>query len=192
MTKSLAVWISRIFHPFVMPVFVLWLVQVLAGLSLVGALVWTSLCVGIVIMPILGFVLWRIKQGQYKDLGVSLREDRYLLYGLGAVLFVVLVGLLFWLDAPDVTRQTTFAATLAFFVAALFNKLVNKVSLHMMGTVAGASLLYFQAPLLGGLFALASLGVAWSRLYLKRHSLSEIILGALIGLVCVVLWVSYL
>ena len=183
-----AVWLSRVFHPFIVSVIVLFAVQRLAGYSLLVAAAWTALCFAGVIAPVLLFIVLRVRSGRYQDADVSIREDRYTLYIVAGCCFVLLVALLAILQAPAIVQGTLQAALFAIAVGALFNRLINKLSLHVP-TVAGcATVLTLVRPSAGLALGFVALLVGWSRLYLSRHTLPEVVWGGLVGVLCVLTW----
>ena len=183
-----AVWLSRVFHPFIISVGMLFVAQLFQGYAWFGAAAWTALCFMVVIAPVLLFILLRVRSGRYRDADVSVREDRSLLYGLAGGCFILLVALLASLRAPDIVQRTLQAALFAIAVGALFNRYVNKLSLHTL-TVAGcAAVLIFVRPSAGTVLGLASLLVGWSRVYLTRHTLAEVFWGWIVGVLCVSIW----
>ena len=183
-----AMWLSRVFHPFIISVSVLFIAQLFQGYAWFGAAAWTALCFMVVIVPVLLFILLRVRSGRYQDADVSVREDRYLLYALAGGCFILLVALLAFLQAPTIVQQTLQAALFAVAVGALFNRYVNKLSLHTL-TVAGcAAVFLFVRPSAGITLGLVSLLVGWSRVYLTRHTLAEVIWGWVVGVLCVAIW----
>jgi len=49
--NAVAVWVSRLFHPFVVPVPMLVVALLLLGVGWREAFAWTALCVGVAIVP---------------------------------------------------------------------------------------------------------------------------------------------
>lgn len=185
---TLAVWVSRVFHPFIVSTPILFLAQVFSGVTALEAFGWTGLSVAVLILPTLLFVLVGIRTGRYKDIDVSVREDRHLLYGIAGVCFVLVIILLAVLGAPEITRETLQAALCAFVVAAVLNRFVGKVSLHMLVMGGSTAVLAFVlVPLAVGL-GLLGLPVGWSRLHLTRHTLFETVLGWAVGFICFAAW----
>lgn len=117
-----------------------------------------------------------------------MREDRYLLYGLAGICCVLLTILLAVLNAPEMVQETLHAALFAFVVAAVLNRFVGKVSLHMLVMGGSAAVLAFVSVPLAVLLGLLGLLVGWSQLYLTRHVFYELILGWSVGLACLGSW----
>jgi membrane-associated phospholipid phosphatase len=183
-----ATWLSRAFHPFIVSVVTLWLAQLLSGYGWLESTLWTSLTFLIVILPSLIFILVKVRSGCYQDIDVSIRKDRYTLYALGGSCLILTIGLLALLQAPAIAQRTLQAGFLSVLVGSVFNRFVNKLSLHVL-TVAGcAVVLYFVSPVAGIMLGLISLLVAWSRVYLTRHTLPEVVWGWMVGVVCTIIW----
>ncbi len=187
---TLAVWVSRVFHPFVISTLVLFLTQVLSAVTIPEALGWTVLTVAVLILPILLFVLLRVRSGCYADIDVSVREDRVLLYGLAGACSVLLIILLAVFDAPRIVQATLRAALFAFGVAAVLNRFVGKISLHMLAMGGCMAVLSFVSLPTGITLGLFSLPLGWSRLYLTRHTFMEVLVGWLVGVICFGSWFS--
>lgn len=183
-----AVWLSLLFHPFVISVLVLFLVQLLSGYPVVVALGWTALSFAIVILPLLTFLLIRVRAGRYQDMDVSIREDRHLLYGFSGISFILLIALLALLQAPLIVQRSLQAALLAVALGAVINRLATKLSLHALAMAGSSSILFSVSPLAGLILGVISLLVGWSRIYLRRHTLLEVVLGWLVGILAVATW----
>jgi membrane-associated phospholipid phosphatase len=183
-----AVQLSRAFHPFIASVATLWLAMKLSGYDWLTSTLWTLLSFAIVILPILLFILVRVRQGRYKDADVSMREDRPVLYALGGGCMILTIILLAIFQAPVIAQKTLQAGFASIVMGSLVNKFFNKVSLHVL-TVAGcAILLFFVSPVAGIALGVISLLIAWSRLHLSRHTLPEVVWGWLVGVIATTAW----
>lgn len=99
-----------------------------------------------------------------------------------------MIVLLIFLQAPAIAQRTLQAGFLSVLVGSVFNRSINKLSLHVL-TVAGcAVVLYFVSPVAGILLGLISFVVAWSRVYLARHTIPEVTWGWIIGVACTLIW----
>jgi membrane-associated phospholipid phosphatase len=183
-----AMWLSRVFHPFIVSVVTLWLAMILSDYGWLESTLWTLLSFSIVILPSLIFILVRVRGGRYQDIDVSIRKDRYVLYVLGGSCLVLMIVLLIFLQSPAIAQRTLQAGFLSVLVGSIFNRFINKLSLHVL-TVAGcAVVLYFVSPFVGVVLGLISLVVAWSRVYLARHTIPEVIWGWIVGVACTIIW----
>ena len=178
--RRLAAWVSVIAHPFVLiPV----LVAVVTARSLPPreAMVVVGLVVAGSILPMLWIIVRRVRSGAWTDHDVSVREQRTGMYPAALAVSAGTVVLLYASGvAPSIVR-----GTVAIFALIAVSALVNtrlKVSLHTgFAAFTAVSLLSVSRPM--GLAAVVvALAVAWSRLELRRHTLPEVIGGALVGI----------
>jgi membrane-associated phospholipid phosphatase len=135
-----------------------------------------------VLLPVL-YVVWSVRTGRITDFHMANRRER-----LGPFVVSLVSGLLAWilLEATGVPREFgALALAMLFQTLLLFLiTLVWQVSVH----TAGAAGLVTFACLVVGPKALLLIGlvplVAWARLYLGRHTMSQTIVGACIGSSC--------
>jgi membrane-associated phospholipid phosphatase len=115
-------------------------------------------------------------------------SKEYTLYSLGGSCLTLTIVLLAFFQTPAIAQKTLQAGFLSILVGSVFNRFVNKLSLHVL-TVAGcAVVLYFVSPFAGIVLGLISLLVAWSRVHLTRHTAPEVIWGWVVGLTCTIIW----
>lgn len=182
--EQLALWVSRLFHPFVLPVPVVILTARLGGQTWREAFFWGGLMVVLVLVPATLFIFWKVKKGDYTDMDVSRREQRPSLYLLGVCLGVVLLTALHVLHAPPIILLPPYAVITANGVAAVLNHYVTKVSIHAIAS-AGCALILGTVSLPAGVVASAMvLAVGWSRVYLQQHSWQQVLLGWGVGIIC--------
>ncbi len=153
-------------------------------LNLYDFIIITSVCVIFAgLMPIL-LVLWWLKgkhgNGAKIDMDIPERTDRN--FPLLLVISSYLIGfiILYIINAPLITTVLMFC----YFSNTLAVFLINlrwKISIHAMGVAGPAvALIYVFGPF-GTIFALLIPFVMWSRVYLKEHTLSQVIMGAMLG-----------
>jgi hypothetical protein len=186
MTYKIALWLSRVFHPFVVSLLCLLLVVHLSGVALADTLVWVALAFIVLILPLVLFIMLSVYTGRYSDPDVSIREQRRSIYILAALCLIVLTLILFWLDAPQIAQQALWAASIALFVGGLINHFWTKVSLHTMA-MAGCTFVTFTVswPLALAMLVTTA-AVSWSRVHLKRHTSGQVVWGTVIALAAVV------
>jgi membrane-associated phospholipid phosphatase len=135
-----------------------------------------------VLAPVM-YVVWLMRIGAITDFHIPDRRDRRgpFLASLGSGL--VAIGLLGYLGAPATFIApviTLLAETLVLFLITLF----WQVSIH---TATTAGLVTFAIYVLGGEAVFLGLLVplvAWARVYLERHTITQTVWGALIGCGC--------
>lgn len=139
----------------------------------------------LVFLLLLPLALWnfrKVRSGHYSDFDVSRREDRWTLYPLIVGLTLLATGALFLTGQPRPLWFGMLCVSIMTAVAACANRWL-KISLH-------ASFAFFCAVASGWLsvswvapsLAFAVL-VACSRYILKRHTVSELILGTALGII---------
>lgn len=163
-------------------------------LNLYDFLIITTICgifAGVLPILLVLFFLKRKSNGKEIDMDIPERTDRN--YPLILVILSYIMGtiILYVLNAPAITTVLMFcyfSNTLILF----FINLYWKISIHALG-VAGPSiaLIYVFGPF-GIIFSPIIPLVMWSRLYLKKHTVSQVIMGAMLGLVFTSLQITYL
>ncbi len=185
---TLATWVSRLLHPFSLVFVILLLIQLLSGQTFLKALLWSLLSFAILVLPALSFISVRIKKGRYQDTSIFKREDRTFLYAIGIISFIALLLTVYLLKAPINLQLSLQAAFIAMLIGAIFNRFINKLSVHTLGASGSATVLFYLSWPLGLVFGVLSLLVGWSRLMLSRHTLAEVVWGWLVGVFSVIIW----
>jgi hypothetical protein len=126
--------------------------------------------------------MWRqVRGGRWSNADASEVGERPVLFG---VALAALGLLLLWLSVNDPRSflvRGTLAVTLLLAVSAALTRWI-KVSLHLMFASLAATTLVLLGSAAGAV-VLAGLPVlAWSRLALQRHRLSELLAGLALGL----------
>lgn len=175
----IAQWISRIGHPFVLPLVALLLVT-LHVVPPAQALGIVALTAATITVPVLIYTRREVRARRWTDYDVSIRTDRYRLYPLILAL-CGLSGLAFWLlDGPAFMLHGILAGAVLTFAAMLIN-LWLKISLHAaLATLCGLVILALNLWIGVGACMFAAL-ICWSRVVLRRHTLLEVVAGALLG-----------
>ncbi len=122
----------------------------------------------------------RVRSGHWRDSDASaLHERKELNLFLAALLFSA-AALAYWLNQPP-SLVTGLALSGAIVITALVLRRKLKLSLHVAFAVFGAGVLALLAPAIAIALAVLAVGVAWSRLYLQRHTRADIVAGAMAG-----------
>ena len=146
-----------------------------AGLALLLTLLVT------LILPMALLLFWGARTGQWSDADVSIRSERVRFYPRAIPISAMAVIALWLLRAPAMALRGAVVTLFLLLVAALVNFRI-KLSLHALFAFYSAIILFVVQPVVGAIaFALAFL-VFWSRLYLGRHDLLEMLVGASLGL----------
>ncbi len=125
------------------------------------------------------YSLWQVHRGRWAHVDASHPAERSQLNLVLAGLLCAAAGLLSALGQPPaVAAGPLLAALLVLLTHALRRWL--KVSLHAAFALFAAALVWPHLPGTLAIGALA-LGVAWSRLVLRRHTLAEVLTGLWLG-----------
>ncbi len=163
-------------------------------LNLYEFIIVTSICAifaGILPIILVMLFLKARKNGKEVDIDIPVRAERNHPLILVILSYIIGTVILFAIDAPLITTTLMFcyfSNTLILF----FINLYWKISIHAMG-VSGPSiaLIYvFGSP--GIIFSLIIPLVMWSRIYLNKHTVSQVIIGTILGLVLTALQMNYL
>ena len=176
--EKFAMCVSRVLNP----VFVLGVVIVLVSLEAPGSGTWIVLCVLIalfftVFAPWL-VVLYLRRRGEISELFIPERRDR-----LRPLLFYfasswVGVGVLYLIHSPP-TLYALMVCVAVLSTVALLITMRWKISLHAMGLWASCAIVI---ALYGSWWAVVPAGlVSWARLVLQAHSVSQILVGSIVG-----------
>jgi membrane-associated phospholipid phosphatase len=146
-----------------------------------------SLIFATIIPSIIAF-LWV----KYKKLEIDMprKEDRFypLLWILSSYLLGVII--LYLISAPSITTILMvcyFTNTLAVLLISLF----WKISIHSVGVAGPVAALIYVFGYVGLIAIIIIPVVMWSRLYLRRHTLSQVITGALLGFILTTLQIYF-
>ncbi len=176
----LAVWISRLFSPPLVASVAL-SIPLLTQLNR-SNLAWYILTLTLMILLPAGYLAYLHHRGQITDLDVYVRQQRIRPYLFSMTCSLITFSLLKTAQAPSLLQIIAAAAIME--TSGLF--LVNlkwKISAHAAATAGFSSLGFW----LGGVYALPLFVfipiVAWSRVHLKRHTLSQTIAGSLLGVI---------
>ena len=184
--QRLAQTISVLLHPFLIIPITLGLLLWKVNLNFNTALLWALILLGFVLGPVtIALAVGRIS-GKYKDWDVHDRNLRFSLYRLGAVCLGLLLVLVHLFNAPALFRATVVAGTVALIAAWRINQ-KTKISLHtLIISAAGTAIILSEFPVIiqGITFGLIIL-LAISRVVAGAHTVAQVLLGFLIGVITV-------
>lgn len=196
MIYSIATWISRVFHPFVVPIYALLIILVISPLGRVIPMttqvaVWVSTIISAIVMPIATFATLK-HFGVIKHKNLDNREDRLwplLALGLSFSLSSIFIG---GLQASEIFVRTYFVMAIQVFIFALIS-LYWKISMHAMAWGAISALFLMFGPIFRWAFILSLVIAAFvisSRLILGKHNGLQVLAGFLQGLIVTVILLS--
>ncbi len=121
------------------------------------------------------FVLVGVRKGIFTDFDVSNRQQRPLLFIITGLIILVFFFSVYFFNGPKVLYVACFGILMGVFILSVINTKI-KASLH----VATATVFFLT---IGILYAIPPVYyvflpiIAWSRIRIKRHTLSETIAG---------------
>jgi hypothetical protein len=179
-TARFARTVSWIGHPLV---FVSSSVGVVVALRLAnrtGLAVLLTLFVS-VIVPIALLLFGGARSGRWSDADISVRTERTRFYPIAISISLLGVATLWLMRAPAFVLRGALVTLALLFVSAIVNLRI-KLSLHALFAFYCTVILFRLHPGFGASALTLALLVFWSRLYLKRHDLAEMVTGVVIGI----------
>jgi membrane-associated phospholipid phosphatase len=132
------------------------------------------------VVPLLGYLTYKIKKGEFKDFDVSDKDKRQKLYVFLLLLLALFSGYIFWSQDSKLIKS----GVVPVYLLILFSYLINfrfKISLHTSFSFMLAVMMIEVDNSAAFTLLLFALLIGYSRLYLKRHKMPEVALGALLG-----------
>ena len=177
--NTLARWISIIVHPFAVTA----VLVVGAALRLAGPreALRSLLLVGLIaLLPLAILMRRQVRKGAWTHIDASHRAERPILFAVGLISLAALLVVALVVRPGSFLIRGSLGVLIMLALCAVATRWV-KLSLHMaFGALATTILLLLRSP--AGWVLLVALPVlAWSRLALKRHTVSEVVAGLVLG-----------
>ena len=177
---------SNILNPFWLSLAIILLLSFVSTPDTRDALKWALIAVVFSVLPVFLAIMYLVRKGSLDAVFTNIRRQRtkvYLLAGLSAIVSCIILALL---RAPLIL-VSAFATGLLTIVIFMCINLWWKISLHTALVAASVTVLV----MLYGWMATATVALvpltAWSRVELKRHSLAQATIGAILATLIVVL-----
>ena len=132
----------------------------------------------IVALPVSIWILWNVKKGNYSNMDVSNRNQRKSLYV--AIAVVMLVYLLVYYMMNRTIDVVMLYLLILLFLMQISNYFI-KSSMHTAFNVITAGLFFNQDITLGILWFVIAAIVGLTRVVLKRHTISEVLMGGFLA-----------
>lgn len=129
-------------------------------------------------LPMAFVLLWVKKKNSNVDM--PKKEDRTYPLIIGLISSFIGASVLYLINAPFLTTILMFCLFSNTLIIFLINY-IWKISIHSAGVAVYTTVLTFAFGYFGALFGLLIPLVMWSRLYLKKHTISQIIGGIFLG-----------
>ncbi|EQB91901.1 hypothetical protein C874_08090 [Elizabethkingia anophelis 502] len=139
-------------------------------------------------VPILGYIYYNVKKGKFTNMDVSNRKQRNSLYYyiIALLLLFIVVNLIIGKAIPAAFYYLT-----GLLCAMMLSNFWIKSSMHTALNFFVAALFYQVSPALGFIWGGLTVIIAITRLILKRHTLSEVFSGAVIGIIFSIAFVCW-
>lgn len=184
-SNRFAVAVGRILHPYLLPIPTL--LMMLSGLPFGEALGWSFVVVGLVLTPGITGALFFQRRGRF----LYQRQTRGPLYLIGWMSILFCLAVMVFLDAPTVLIASV--ATLAVWAPLQWaiNRWMTKISTHAAVAAGCFTTLLLLGkvgnPLLQILLLILVVLTLWARIVTRNHTIPQVVMGALVGVVCVLL-----
>lgn len=178
-TRTFARVISWIGHPLV---FVAASVAIVVGTQL-G--LWSALPILLALLlstlvPTAILLLSGVRSGRWSDADVSVRKERQRFFPWAVPFSLAGLMAMYFIHAPNYIIRGGII-TLALFLLCWIINCFLKLSLHALFAFYCATILSRIGPVWGGIAFMLALLVAWSRLFLRRHTPVELTVGIALG-----------
>lgn len=179
--KKTALFISIVLHPFVLfDVGIIIFLGEHFKWNSERLISWLTLLVMANIL-LISFIKWGMKTRHFSNFDVSRRKQRFLLYQV----VIVLTLLFYFLGKAIGISSVILEFSILFLILVVVLEVVNikvKASVHIasMTIISFAAGFYYNGALV--LLPLLIPILAWSRVYTKRHTKKEVLVGFLVGL----------
>ena len=178
--RDVARTVSTVCNPFVVPLVLF--VLLCAGATHTTAGFWyrLSICALFTSIGPMFFLLWLYATDRIGDLDISEREERQKVFSLFVIFYLCGTLVLLLTHAPAILSASMAGYTAAAFVVQQITR-HWKISTHAVGITAplvALTYLYGEEPLP---FLILIPLVGWSRVYLKAHTLAQVLAGIALG-----------
>lgn len=186
----LAFGISGLFSPYVTAAVFIIVITYLNAKDIQQFLPWMGIAFLFAIMIPGGYILWKVERNHVRDIHLSLHSERKIPFMITAISSVVGALALLAVGAAKPVAVMMIAYAVNAITVALLT-LFWKVSIH---TALYSSVITVLVILLGawyGWLYLLLIPLAWSRIYRHRHSVAQVVGGAIIAFVStsLVFWI---
>jgi len=122
-----------------------------------------------------------VRSGHWSDADVSVRKERQRFFPWAVPFSLAGVIAMWWLQAPSYIMRGGMV-TLGLFLVSWLANFRLKLSLHALFAFYCAIILFRIGLMWGAMALVLAVLVAWSRLFLRRHTHTELIVGMVLGL----------
>jgi len=183
--KKIANLTSNILNPFTVGLITILFLSFESTSNVVDALKWSLILIAVGILPVFLVMVYLARKGKLDNIFTSVRRQRTGVYLLAAVCAVAGGVIIAFLEAPLVLRAT-FVAGLSAVVVFMVINLRWKISLHIAFIAASAIVLIILYGRIGAISLVLLPPVAWARVESGQHTPAQVVAGAFLAMVIVV------
>jgi len=183
--KRVATITSNIINPFVLAVIVIVLLALDSAVGMAEGFRWAAIAIAVTVVPGLIIVSCLVSKGRLDGFFINARNQRWQVYICSAVIAVIAIAVLFLIDAP-MMLIATFVAGLALVLIFMLINHWWKISVHTAFASASSTILIIIFGPASAFITLTLPLVGWSRVELKRHTPWQVVAGAAVSAVIVV------
>lgn len=132
----------------------------------------------LIVIPLITWIYWNVKKGNYSNMDVSNRRQRNSLYIIIDILIAVYLLVYFLMN--DRIDFTMFFLLILLILMQISNLFI-KSSMHTSLNIFAAALFFSLSPMVGFIWLIIAIIVGITRIILKRHTPKEVIMGAFLG-----------
>jgi len=180
MRKRIAKLVSNILNPFLMGMILILSASFSGGFNTRESIKWALVLIAFNVLPIFLFIIWLVRHNKLDDIFINIRKQRLNIYLLGIALVGASCIILLCFEAPPMLL----ALFVAFFSVGVVFMCINnwwKVSVHTASIASVAAALLIIYGLRAIAFIMLVPLVAWARVELGKHSLAQVVTGALLA-----------
>ena len=178
--KRIANLISNILNPFLVSLVLILLLSFEATSNVLDALRWSLILIVLSVLPVYLAIIYLVRSGRIDNVFTNVRRQRTQIYLIAGGWAVVGCVVLLYLKAPPRLMATSVAGLSTVVIFMCIN-LWWKISLHTAFIAALVTVLVILYGWVAAVtIALIPL-ISWARIELKRHSLAQVVAGALLS-----------
>ena len=126
------------------------------------------------------YVLWLYATDRISDLDMSVRSERERVFGIFVLFYAIGTIVLWWLNAPLLMTATMAGYTAASLITQYITR-YWKISTHALGIVAPLIVMIYLFGWQPVPFLVLIPIVGWSRVFLRAHTVLQVIAGTALG-----------
>ncbi len=185
MRERIASLTSNILNPFLVSPVLILLLSFKSTSCILDAVKWSLISIAVSILPVFLVIIYLVRNRILESPFINVRKQRTKIYLLAGVCAGVGCIIFHYLGAPK-ELIATFVAGLSAVVIFMCVNLLWKISLHTAFVTASATVLIILYGSIAAATVVLIPLIAWSRIELKHHSLAQVITGALLAALIVV------